>query len=263
MVLYGHEPRHFGVDISQSCQLPDLKTWLHERELMQQPVKQHLLRAQTKMKYQADKRRSFREFQVGDQVYLKAQPYVQTSLAPRSSNKLAFRFFGPFKILERIGSSAYRLRLPVNCSIHPVFHVSQLKQAVPLTATVSPALPDPENELQVPLEILDRRLHQQRDSMIPQVLVRWSNLPIELSSWEDEVALRQEFPRAPAWGQAGFQERGDVTAAGHAVPDKSEEADGKAADETEERSKDEPTGKRAGSRRRTANVRIAGPEWAK
>lgn len=43
MVLYGHEPRHFGVDISQSCQVPDLQTWLHERELMQQLVKQHLL----------------------------------------------------------------------------------------------------------------------------------------------------------------------------------------------------------------------------
>lgn len=62
MVLYGHEPRHFGIDITQSCQVPDLQKWLTERELMQQLVKQHLHRAQSKMKNQADKRRSFRTF---------------------------------------------------------------------------------------------------------------------------------------------------------------------------------------------------------
>jgi hypothetical protein len=84
---------------------------------------------------------------VGDQVYLKAQPYVQTSLAPRSSNKLAFRFFGPFTILEKNGSSAYRLQLPNDCYIHPVFHVSQLKRVVPPTASVSNELPDPADEL--------------------------------------------------------------------------------------------------------------------
>jgi hypothetical protein len=47
--------------------------------------------------------------------------------------------------------------------------------------------------------------------MISQVLVRWSFLPEELSTWEDEQALRQQFPRAPAWGQAGSQGRRDVT----------------------------------------------------
>jgi hypothetical protein len=167
---------------------------------MQQLVKQHLLRAQTKMKNQADKRRSFLAFQVGDQVYLKAQPYVQTSLAPRSSNKLAFRFFDPFTILEKIRSSAYRLQLPNDCYIHPVFHVSQLKRVVPPTASVSNELPDPADELQVTIAILDHHLHQQHDTMIPQVLVRWSNLPLELSSWEDEVPLHQEFPRMlPLW----------------------------------------------------------------
>jgi hypothetical protein len=83
------------------------------------------------MKAQADKHRSQRSFQPGDSACLKAQPYVQTSLAHRSSNKLAFRFFGPFKITDKIGQSAYRLQLPPNCLVHPVFHVSQLKQAIP------------------------------------------------------------------------------------------------------------------------------------
>lgn len=49
-VLYGHEPRHFGIDITQSCSITDLNNWLEERELMQQLVRQYLLRAQNKMK---------------------------------------------------------------------------------------------------------------------------------------------------------------------------------------------------------------------
>jgi hypothetical protein len=47
--------------------------------------------------------------------------------------------------------------------------------------------------------------------MIPQVLVRWSHLPASLTTWEDEEPLRQDFPHAPAWGQAGTQGRGSVT----------------------------------------------------
>jgi hypothetical protein len=65
--------------------------------------------------------------------------------------------------------------------------------------------------MQVPQAILGRRLHQLNDTMIPQVLVRWSYLPPELSTWEDEEPLRQLFPQAPAWGQAGSKGGRDVT----------------------------------------------------
>ena len=110
---------------------------------MQQLIHQHLLRAPRKMKIQADKKRSFRSFQIGDVVYVKIQPYVQTSLANRSSNKLSFRFFGPFIITEKIGEVAYKLQLPDDCSIHLVFHVSQLKKAVVMDHLVSTKLLDP------------------------------------------------------------------------------------------------------------------------
>ena len=82
LVLYGHEPRHFGIDISQACKSSDLQGWLKERSLMQSLVRHHLIRAQHKMKTQADIHHTPRSFQPGDSVYLKAQPYVQTSLAP-------------------------------------------------------------------------------------------------------------------------------------------------------------------------------------
>jgi hypothetical protein len=55
------------------------------------------------MKKQADKHRSDHEFNVDDTVFLKMQPYVQTSIAPRANQKLSFKFLGPFRVLERIG----------------------------------------------------------------------------------------------------------------------------------------------------------------
>jgi hypothetical protein len=90
-------------------------------------------------------------------VFLKLQPYVQSSVATWANQKLAFRFFGPFRVLKRIGPVAYKLQLPESSSIHPVFHVSQLKSAPPSDQQVLPALPDTSVDYQVPECILQHR----------------------------------------------------------------------------------------------------------
>jgi hypothetical protein len=87
--------------------LADFGEWLQEREIKTKVIKLHLLRAQTRMKRQTHKQRPEHEFAVGDMVYLKLQPYIQSSVAKRSNNKLSFRFFCPFKVLECIGVFSY------------------------------------------------------------------------------------------------------------------------------------------------------------
>jgi hypothetical protein len=67
---------------------------------------------------------------MGDWVYLKLQPYVQSSLVRRANHKLAFKFFGPYPIVSKVGMVAYKLRLPDSTTIHPVFHVSLLKKFI-------------------------------------------------------------------------------------------------------------------------------------
>jgi hypothetical protein len=85
------------------------------------------------MKHQADKHRLDCSFSASDIVFLKLQPYVQLTIAPHASHMFSFRFFGPFHILEKIGPVTYKLQLPAFSTMHLVFHVSQLKRAVPAT----------------------------------------------------------------------------------------------------------------------------------
>jgi transposase InsO family protein len=180
-VLYGYAPRVMGVEPSDAAPVPLLEDWLLDRSLMQDLIKQHLARAQERMKCQADKNRTERSFDVGDSVYLKLQPYVQSCLAPRANQKLAFKFFGPFTIEEKIGAVAYKLALPPTSSIHPVFHVSQLKRAVPSGCQVTPVVPNLNSGLQVPSAILQKRLSADGD--LKEVLVQWSGWPSSLATW--------------------------------------------------------------------------------
>jgi hypothetical protein len=201
-VLYGHSPIHFGLVDNVQCTIPDLQEMLAERQLMLQQVKLHLNRAQQRMKKQSDKGRTDRVFEAGQQVFLKLQPYCQSSVASRPYPKLAFKFFGPFTIVRKVNPVAYELALPPGCGIHPVFHVSQLKPQVGSNTPVSLSVPDLSTGLQVPEQILDSKLVWRGGKAISQVLVKWSDWDVSLATWEDEAVLKQQFPATPAWGQA-------------------------------------------------------------
>jgi hypothetical protein len=203
-VLYGRKPRSLGLSFDAAAPVA-LSAWLQERSVMQNLIHQHLIRAQTRMKKQADKHRSERSFSVGDWVYMKLQPYVQSSVLPRAHQKLSYKFFGPYRVANRVGSVAYRLELPNSSRIHPVVHVSQLKLAKGFSGSATSSLPDELPEFSIPLRILQTRGFAKGKRFVKQVLVQWSNLPTELATWEDQDNLRQCYPFAPAWGQAGFQ----------------------------------------------------------
>jgi hypothetical protein len=103
-------------------------------------------------------------------VLLKLQPYVQKTVVNRPCPKLAFKFFGPFKILAKIGPAAYKLDLPDSDQVHPVFHVSQLKSFHPSHTPVFTTLPplvDLSKTRIVPDEILDRRLVRKGNQVVP------------------------------------------------------------------------------------------------
>ncbi len=80
----------------------------------------------TQRKY-ADRRTKPREFEVSDMVWLSGKNIRTKS----PSKKLDHRFYGPYLVIERIGTQAYRLKLSqLVGSIHDVFHVSLLEPYV-------------------------------------------------------------------------------------------------------------------------------------
>ncbi|XP_059302296.1 uncharacterized protein LOC132054272 [Lycium ferocissimum] len=95
----------------------------------------NLLKVQQKMKVSADRKRQSVEFSVGDWVFVKLKLYRQHSLRLQRHHKLGRRYFGPFKVIKRIGQVAYKLDLPEEAKIHHVFHVSMLRRCVGIPET--------------------------------------------------------------------------------------------------------------------------------
>jgi hypothetical protein len=107
--------------------------------------------------------------------------------------------------MEKVGSVAYKLKLPDGSVVDHVFHVSQLKTYTPDYSPMHPTLPDIPtlDVLEVlPEKILDRRLVKKGNVAITQILVQWLGLPESSSTWEDYNVLKTRFPVVAAWGQA-------------------------------------------------------------
>jgi hypothetical protein len=93
-------------------------------------------------------------------VFLRLQLYRQSSLKKSGSEKLKPKFYGPYRIMRRVGEVAYELELPKGSKIHNVFHVSCLKKTVGQFISTSEELPslDEKGQLElVPKEVLEFR----------------------------------------------------------------------------------------------------------
>jgi hypothetical protein len=143
-------------------------------------IKQNLQLAQEMMKKYANQKRSERQHAVGDMAYLKLQPYRHNTLGIHKALKLHSKYYGPFKVLQKIGQVAYKLLLPADCSIHHVFHVSQLKKHIGTKVVPQADLPltDPEGNIQVqPESLMQRCLKPRNNEPVVQWLIKWVNLP--------------------------------------------------------------------------------------
>ncbi|GJX61739.1 putative reverse transcriptase domain-containing protein [Tanacetum coccineum] len=103
---------------------------IHETTERIVQIKSHIQAARDRQKSYADVRRKPLEFQVGDKVMLKVSPWKGV-IRFGKRGKLNPRYIGPFKIIAKVGTVAYRLELPEKLSrVHSTFHVSKLKKCM-------------------------------------------------------------------------------------------------------------------------------------
>ena len=130
--------------------------------------------AHNRMKQQVDKGHSEHQFAEGDRVFLRLQPYKQTSLKAEYCQKLAPKFYGPYTVLKCVGQVAYQLALPSQSKLHPVFHVSCLKKVIGTRCQLQTNLPELAEEGSIWLQteaVLDQREHRLHQRTIKEVLV--------------------------------------------------------------------------------------------
>nr|GEV52940.1 putative reverse transcriptase domain-containing protein [Tanacetum cinerariifolium] len=139
-------------------------------------IKSHIQATRDHQKSYADVKRKPLEFQVGDKVMLKVSPWKGV-IHFGKRGRLNPSYIGPFKIIAKVGTVAYRLELPEQLSkVHSTFHVLNLKKCL-----VDEPLAIPLDEIQVDdklhfieehVEIIDREVKRLKQSRIPIVKVR-------------------------------------------------------------------------------------------
>lgn len=110
--LYGYAPPELPLGSLPSSGQTMASMSLAQRQHMVQTLKDNLIRAQSRMKFFADRSRSERTLEIGDQVYLKLQPYRQSSIEVRKNVKFVCSLYWSLQDIEENWNSS----LPIGAS---------------------------------------------------------------------------------------------------------------------------------------------------
>ena len=134
----------------------------------------------------------------GEQVLLKVSP-MKGVMRFGKRGKTSPRYIGPFEVLKRVGDVDYELALPPGLSgVHPVFHVSMLKKyhgdGNYIIRWDSILLDENLSYEEQPIAILDREVRKLRSKEIISIKVQWKDRPVEESTWESKVNMKERYP---------------------------------------------------------------------
>ncbi|GJW73880.1 putative reverse transcriptase domain-containing protein [Tanacetum coccineum] len=171
---------------------------IHETTEKIVQIKSRIQAARDRQKSYANIRRKPMVFQVGDKVMLKVSPWKGVVRFGKRG-KLNPRYVGPFKVIERVGTVAYKLELPQQLSrVHNTFHVSNLKKCLSDESLVIPLeelrVDDKLHFVEEPVEVMDREIKQLKRSHIPIIKVRWNSKRGPEFTWEREDQFKQKYP---------------------------------------------------------------------
>ena len=120
----------------------------------------------------------------------------------------------PFRVSKQIGAVAYKLQLPEECKVHPVFHISALKPYVGNSTVYVASLPPDtidNKPVSTPIAILADRFILKQGKEHCQILVEWSGCAPENSTWEDFAEFCRLYPEFNLEEKVHSQEEGSDT----------------------------------------------------
>jgi hypothetical protein len=194
--IYGHKPPSVLSYLPGTSKVQAVDQTLTVREDILRTLKENLVMAQNCMKQQADQGLSERQFAEGDQVFLRLQPYKQTSLKAEHCQKLAPKFYGPYTVLKPCGTSHISVSSAQSVEATSIFHVSCLKKVIGTRCQIQTNLPELAEEGSIwlqPEAVLDQRERRLHQRTIKEVLVQWKDTNPEDATWEPATIL-QQFP---------------------------------------------------------------------
>jgi hypothetical protein len=191
-VVYGREPPELLPHAPGRARTEAVDTLFADRDEFLAEVRSRLLQAQEYARRHYDAKHRPLEFAVGDWVWLRLLHRPTQSLEPTSRGKLGPKYAGPYKIVERVGTVAYRLHLPEGARIHDVFHVGVLKPLRGPPPSSVPALPPLRHgrPLLRPASVLRASLRRG----VWHVLVQWADMPPSDATWEPVDEFRAAHP---------------------------------------------------------------------
>jgi hypothetical protein len=168
IVMYGYDAPAVAIPCLAHSDDVEVNQWLTDRAAYSAMLKEHLTRAQHRMKQFADKGRTPREFSIGNLVLLKLQSYAQKT-GQSTLPKTCLQVFWSFSGSEQGRVYGLSFQVPQDAQVHPVFHVSQLKlfhpRYTPVFATL-PRVADLSVASVEPEDISDHRLVHKRNQAI-------------------------------------------------------------------------------------------------
>ncbi|GJY34428.1 putative reverse transcriptase domain-containing protein [Tanacetum coccineum] len=183
LALRPHHSKHFMVEsVIHRCWTEGWRAQILGPELIQETtekiiqIKQRMQAARDRQKSYTDLKHKPIEFQVGDKVMLKVSPWKGVVCFGKRG-KLNPRYVGPFKVLEKVGEVAYKLKLPEELMLLDGLHLN-----------------DKLHFVEKPLEIVGREVKRLKRSRIPIVKVRWNSKRGPEFTWECEDQFEKKYP---------------------------------------------------------------------
>jgi hypothetical protein len=217
-LVYGRSPPSLRSYEKGDARVPAVEQSILDRDLFLSEVRERLHQAQEYAKLYYDNNHHEVVFGVGDWVWVRLLHRPAASIPGHRTGKLAPRFYGPYKVLSRIGDVAYKLELPTGAKIYDVFHVGVLKAFHGIPPEATPALPPLLHGRVLPNPTKVVRARKARDAW--QLLVQWEGQPSSDATWEDANTFKAkhlEFQLAEAGDSPFRKKKPRISARGRAV----------------------------------------------